>query len=80
MFSLEQPMGWDCLLLGLSLAKVAIATIAYCLGKRTKIIAAFRYRGCIDIFCFIIGFSIAKKYKKSSPATHHVGAWGGEQI
>jgi hypothetical protein len=29
---------------------VTMATIAYCMGKRTKSIAAFRYRGTIDIF------------------------------
>jgi hypothetical protein len=49
---------WDCfivvlLVLGFSLlylTKVAMETIAYCMGKRTKSIAAFRYRGSIDIF------------------------------
>jgi hypothetical protein len=30
MFSLAQPMGWDCYIVGTSLAKVTMATIAYC--------------------------------------------------
>jgi hypothetical protein len=30
LFSLAQPMGWDCLIVGISLAKVSMATIAYC--------------------------------------------------
>jgi hypothetical protein len=38
-------------IVGLSAAKVAMATIAYCaFSTRTKSIAAFRYRGSIDIF------------------------------
>jgi hypothetical protein len=41
---------WQCLIVELSLAEVSIATIAYCMGKRTKSFAAFRLRGSIDIF------------------------------
>jgi hypothetical protein len=36
MFSLAQPMGWDCLIIGISVAKVAMATTPYCMGKITK--------------------------------------------
>jgi hypothetical protein len=50
MFSLAQPVVWDCLIVGISLAKVTMATIAYCMGKRSTSFAAFRYGGSIDIF------------------------------
>jgi hypothetical protein len=49
MFSLALPLGWDCLIVGISLAKVTMATIAYCMGERTKSIPAFRYRGSVNL-------------------------------
>jgi hypothetical protein len=50
MISLAQQMGWGCLIVGISLAKITMATTANCMGKIIKGIAVFRYRGSIDIF------------------------------
>jgi hypothetical protein len=65
MFSLAQLMGWDCLIVGISLAKVTMATIAFCgtvslLSKNET--GLIKSPACLSVPMTYYAYSQTKRY------------------